>query len=481
MLNIIKNFFKKYWVIVTVILLFVIIRMVTLQHHAVIEWDAAVYIGMGKYLFSHGTVGAWEVLRPLGLPFILGLAWKIGLNPYTFGTIFSILVSAGMLALVYFFAEEVRKGSGTIAALLLASSTIFFRYSSVPITDITSAFFALLSLFLVYKATTNKQYFLSGLFAAIAFMFRFPQGLLLIVGAVSIIAKIFQQSGKKKWNDRIAATIEQLFIFGGGFMAIVIPFLVVNYYIYGNAFVPFIEATINIGQYPSLYNKGVLFYFIELLKQDPFFILALVPMALCWKKKYRHAGVIALTAAVVVVGGYFFYQQHKELRFVLAFLPYIAILSGVGVVYILEYFKLPQLLFFGIFFIAAFMVYAPALLHSNASADDPILYAFNTYLVTAPKARILSSTPYTFAYTDVLLIHNLYIDWNDAYAKYNLFRQDNDYIALDSCSLELGCADYHDCKADKQALLTELAAKDREVFSQTTPSQCVLSIYKINH
>jgi 4-amino-4-deoxy-L-arabinose transferase-like glycosyltransferase len=485
-LNKAKSFFNAHWPIVAVIALFVIIRIITLQHHAVAEWDAAVYVGMGKYMFSHGTIGTWEALRPLALPFVLGLAWKAGLDPYAFGIGSALLASVGTLVVAYLFAEEVRKDSGTIAAVVLGASSVFFSYSSIPVTDIVSAFFALLSLFLVYKAVANKQYFFSGLFAAIAFMFRFPHGLLLVVGILVIFFKLFYSPSSPRlrrgsWNDRIATTIERLFAFGGGFAVLAVPFLVLNYYMYGNAFAPFLEATAGIQSYPSLYAKGLLFYPWQLLKQDPLFILFLLPIALLWKKNYRNASVTTLTIAVLIVGGYFFYQQHREVRFMLAFLPYIAILSAVGIAYLLEWFNMPQLLFFGLFGIVGFMVLAQNIAALGQNPNDPTWYAFNTYLHDAPKAHVLSSTPYLFAYTDVLLTHNLYADWNDAYKNYNLFRNDNDYIALDSCSLELGCADDNHCMDDKQALLTELNTQDTKVFSETTPSQCVLSIYRINH
>ncbi len=472
-------FLKQHGIVITIIAAFVIARIVTLSTHAIVDWDAAVYVGMGKYLFSHGTIGTWEILRPVGLPIVLGLFWNIGISPYMAGVVLSMLISVGTLVLVYMFAQEVRRGAGNIAVMVLVSSAIFFRYSAVPVTDISSTFFALLGIFLVHKAVTNKQYIVAGLVMAMAFLFRFPQGLVIVVGVLLLVLKMISEKGK--WNVRIVHFIERGFSLAGGFLLLAVPFLIINQYAYGNAFLPFIEATAVIKLYPTLYNKGIFFYAGQLLRQDPLFLLALAPMALLAKKKYRHPAVMVMTVVLVVFAGYFTYQAHKELRYALAFLPYLSILTGAGIAYALEYWKLPQLLFFGLFIIVGFMVYAPLLTQPLKNPSAPAWYDFNTYLARAPRARVLSSTPYLLAYSDVLITRNLYDDWNDAYLAYHTYKNNADYVTLDSCNLELGCADNAHCKDDKQSLLSELSTQATQVFSETTPDRCVLEIYKISH
>ena len=478
-----KKFLETHWIAIASIAVFAALRIITIPYHGVAYWDAAIYTGMGKYLFSHGVIGTWEILRPVALPIILGTAWKIGFNPYTVGVIFSLIVSCATLVLAYVFADEVRPGAGNIAVLLLAACGTFFTYSAVPVTDITSTFFALLALWLAYRASKYWHYLIAGLMVAVAFMFRFPQGLLLPVTMLVVFIKMFSEKGK--WNDRIIHMLERVFIIAGGFCIIAVPFLVINYYFYGNAFLPFVQGVAGINNYPSLYNKGLWFYFIQLLKGDFFFIFSLVPIAMLWKKEYRSKAAIALLTALVIVGGYFIvYQTHKELRYALAFLPYVAILAGVGIMYVLEWTKMPRMLFFGLFLIGVFMVSIGMFVYGTGDPEAPAFYKFDTYLSNAPKATILTTSPYTLAYTDVRITHNLYADWNAAYSDYNTFRNTNDYIMLNSCSLELGCADDGGrCTDDKQKLLDELNAHDTKVFSATTPApkSCVLEIYKIKH
>ncbi len=482
----IKQFLKEYWILITIVTLFVILQIVALQPHATPYWDAAVYVGSGKYLFSHGAVGTWEALRPVALPVVLGAFWKIGINPYTAGIVFSLIISAAFLVLVYVFAEDIKKDSGAIAAVLLASGATYFTFGAVPVTDITSTFFAVLALWLTYKAVRGSQYFVAGIVVAFAFMFRFPQGLLLVVTMLgAVVALFFEKRKKGKWNDAVVSMIERVFLIGGGFCVIVVPFLVVNYIAYGNPFLPFIQATAGITGYASLYQKGVWFYLVQFLREDFLYIAALIPFGLLfWKKMYRSKAVIMLTVAIMFVGGYFIvYQTHKELRYGLAFLPYVVILAGVGIMYVLEWTKMPRLLFFGLFGIAVFMFSVGFFVYAAQNPNNETFYEFNAYLKNIPDAHVLSSTPYMFAYSDTLLTHNLYGDWNDAYSDYNAFRSANDYIELDSCNLNQRCADDGGyCQHDKQALLDELNKQDTKFFDETTPqSQCELMIYKINH
>ena len=143
-----------------------------------IWWDSAVYIGMGKYLFSLGNVGLWEPARPLVLPFFLGLFWKLGFNAVIFGRILEVGFSAGCLCLTYLIGKNVfNEKIGLLSAFLLAFSPSFLFYSSTILTGIPSTFFALLSVYFLIK----KNYFFSGLFVGLSFMTRFLQLFVLLV------------------------------------------------------------------------------------------------------------------------------------------------------------------------------------------------------------------------------------------------------------------------------------------------------------
>src|SRR3989338_3581076 len=100
---------KKYLSLFSLLLLFFLglyVFFLLTRHHD-IHWDEAVYISMGKYLYSLGTEGLFESIRPLGLPLILGFLWSIG-----FGTVFVyetliFLFALGVLFLVFLLGTNI--------------------------------------------------------------------------------------------------------------------------------------------------------------------------------------------------------------------------------------------------------------------------------------------------------------------------------------------------------------------------------------
>src|SRR3989338_1546051 len=84
-----------------------LVRVIYLFLNYPLWWDSHVYIGMGKYIFSGGQLGIWEVFRPILYPLLLGLFWKFGFNPIIFGKIMDLLLSLICIYLVYKIAKEV--------------------------------------------------------------------------------------------------------------------------------------------------------------------------------------------------------------------------------------------------------------------------------------------------------------------------------------------------------------------------------------
>ena len=60
-------YWKDYWIYVIVFLVVFKLYIILTTFH-LIGWDEAVYLGMGKYIYSGGAIGLFEEIRPLGLP-----------------------------------------------------------------------------------------------------------------------------------------------------------------------------------------------------------------------------------------------------------------------------------------------------------------------------------------------------------------------------------------------------------------------------
>jgi len=113
--------------IVIIIAFFVAAKVFFLARYHLPIWDEAVYLGMGKYIYSLGSSGLWEMLRPVGLPVAIGWAWKLGLPYALISEIIGILFSVGSIALTYLIARKLfSKKVGVLAAALLAASPVFF-------------------------------------------------------------------------------------------------------------------------------------------------------------------------------------------------------------------------------------------------------------------------------------------------------------------------------------------------------------------
>jgi len=90
-----------------ILLFFLLVKILHLLEQKGVSWDSAVYIEMGKYIFSFGKIGLWEPARALVWPIFLGFLWKIGLNPIIFGRITGLIFSLGCIYLVYLIGRKV--------------------------------------------------------------------------------------------------------------------------------------------------------------------------------------------------------------------------------------------------------------------------------------------------------------------------------------------------------------------------------------
>ena len=164
--------------IVAILAIFLLVRIIyALRVHTVI-WDEAVYIGIGKYIYSLGGAGLWETIRPLGLPVILGFLWKLGANLIVAGEAVALVFSMLSILLVYLIGRNLfGKAAGIVAAAFFALTPVFFLYSSYILTEIPSTFFVLLA---VYLYVCRNSAIGAGISSALAMLFRFPQGIALL-------------------------------------------------------------------------------------------------------------------------------------------------------------------------------------------------------------------------------------------------------------------------------------------------------------
>lgn len=184
---------KYLYALIGICLLFFLAKMPFLAHYPM--WDETVYLGMGKYIYSAGSSGLWEMIRPLGLPLLTGLWWSLGLDQMIASRIVAVIFSIGIIWMTYLICRKIfNEKTGLISAFIMAITPIFFFYSDYVMTDHVSTLAILVSIYFIM----NNRYILGGSFAGLAFWFKFTH--ILFVGALVLymVYKLFLKSMNNK-------------------------------------------------------------------------------------------------------------------------------------------------------------------------------------------------------------------------------------------------------------------------------------------
>jgi len=317
-MSLLNNKTKLVYAIIAVF--FLVKVLIALQAHPA-GWDESVYTGMGKHIYSSGSSGLWEDIRPVGLPVLLGAIWKVELPFGFFAEVLMNLFAAGSLLLVYRIAKTLfNDTTGFLSVLLVVGSGIFFKQASLFLTEIPSTFFALAMIYYLLQ----RKLALASAFAAIAAMFKFPHVLLITILILFLITEFRKTPDLKK-------TLRSVFAMWP-YAAIMLIFLFRNYLSYNNglpgAVEPFLLAATH--QSNPLENilglSGFLFYFIVLLKENIFFAAAPLGLWLAVKEQKK----VYLLGYLLVYFGYLTAIANKQERFVLMLLPIAAIFAAYG-------------------------------------------------------------------------------------------------------------------------------------------------------
>ncbi|MES2436684.1 MAG: glycosyltransferase family 39 protein [Patescibacteria group bacterium] len=445
----------------------------TLQN-TILFWDTAMYIGIGKFMYTKGAIGIFESFRPVLFPIILGGAWKIGLDPVVVGKIIAIVASLGLIYLCYLIGERARKNAGLYAAILIGFSPVILAFSNAPLTDIPSACLTVLAAYLFLKGKD----FSAGLVVALAFLMRFPQ---VLIGVVFGLALLIQLVSKRmSFRDFTVACMR----LGVGFLVLTIPYFIANIHLYGNALHPIITANTVVANSMHYTTQHYLYYAKGLFMQNPFIIFGFAAL-LIFFKKFKHEQekardlVIVSLLAVAVLGGYFSHAIHQELRYGISFLPYITILAGYGIAlltarinYKKAYIAIAFILMIGL---SSISYYA----YTNLAQKyvlTPAQVTYFSYFKDKGRLTLLTSSPQFVALSDAI-VPEVMDTWEHAIQTYMLRRGGYDYIAFNEC--ETICKNEgEECQVTKQAVLELIDKQEENVFNGDSP-YCKLRIYKV--
>ncbi|MBI2135106.1 glycosyltransferase family 39 protein [Candidatus Woesearchaeota archaeon] len=434
--------------------LFFISNLILLLLANNVWWDASVYAGMGKYIFSSGNAGLWESSRPLAWPIILGFIWKLNLDAVLFGKLISLFFSAGILLFTYIIGKEIfGRKTALLSVLLLALTPTFFFFSKIMLSETISTFFILVAVYLLIK----KKYLFSGLFFGIAFMTRFLQ--LVPFLAAIIIFLIYNKAGKKPIKDILKIII--------GFIIPVAPYLGLNYTLYNNPLFPFIQQIFLTQNTGWMWIEPWWFYFLQLFKENFLYIFAFLGIYFLFKDKmdYEKSLIFSLFLMQLLL---FILIPHKEMRFLIAVMPFMYMAASYGITGFFEFNRKFMALLY--LLIILFAVNSSAIIYSNEKEEigkNSNLIAFQEYLEKENLGNIWISNPAYAAYSDKKIDTLIYYPAFDRqradFLNSNLLNADT--ILLDTCDIPCHPMD-SECQREKENFINNAKNQFKAHYSR---------------
>ncbi|MBI2134256.1 glycosyltransferase family 39 protein [Candidatus Woesearchaeota archaeon] len=411
---------------------------------------------MGKYLFSSGNIGLWEEIRPYGLPVVLGFLWKIGLSSILWYRLLAVLFAAGAVYLVFRIGDElVGETFGLFSAVLLAFSPLFFSSAPDIMTDLPSVFFSLAAVYFFLKGNMH----VSGLFAFLAFFFRFPHFMV----AVSIVIACFFTKDALGRASRFLLPF--VFLMG--------VFFAVNFWAYGDMAKPLFSAASHQGNEVYAVDgvwDNFAYYFLKVPLQNIFLIFFLPGMV--FSLRDRRFFVLSIAAFFYIL--YFTVIINKQERFLLSFLPFLVILSAFWAWHSYKLIKMKLKLSFVVFAVCLGFVLAVGFLgaywkiegHYKWLLDEEPevqgVYAF----FSSVNGTVLTSDPVFSAYSDTAKFLHYYSNPYDSFGEYEASKGRADYVVYTPDFYP--CGEFGpDCELKKHMLFERINAENVLVLDRT--------------
>jgi len=360
-------------------------------------WDEAVYVGMGKYLWSLGQSGIYESFRPIVLPLILGFFWKLGLDPVMIGRAFMIVMSSWSLYLVYLIAKKhMNHWFSLMSVIAVALTPVYFLFATKLMTSMLALFFLLAAL---YKLENDKPA-RAGILLGLAFLTRFPAGLFLIPS--------FFMAKEDKW------TVLKWFVLT------TIPYFVLNLFMGNGLIRPLLEAGAH--QANSVFAGPWSFYLCIVFAVPLLFFFIPGVLTTAWKKHY---GLLSLALLPLL---YFSSIAIKQERFLILFLPFLVLVAMHSLYTLFRKLRriniLTKILF--VFLLFSFFVSV-----THIEIPDQMYYPSYSQFFTDEEVKIITTTPLPAAFSDASFIP-AYFDVNQAYYTFRLHKDEVDYVLYSS-------------------------------------------------
>lgn len=305
--------------------LFTVIQLVILSANwnKPMTWDSSIYIAMGKHLFSMGEIGLWESFRPPLIPLITGIIWKIGLPLVPTLRILHTALTVGGLVLIYRQLKLIfNYRTALYTTAIIMSTAVFLDNVTTLLTGIISALLVTTAINYYVK----EGNYISGTLSGFAFLTRFPSILVSPAIGISEAAKNYREPRK---------AIMKLVKYAVPVALILAIYFGLNQYFLGNAFQP-ITGGLSVPPSDATSIPGT--YYLSQLATNPFILLSIPGTYLIMKNRERK--YIPYVSALLVFFLFFELYPHKEVRYALLFLPFLAVTASYALINIQDRFEI---------------------------------------------------------------------------------------------------------------------------------------------
>jgi 4-amino-4-deoxy-L-arabinose transferase-like glycosyltransferase len=367
--KIISSFKKHYRFIILLIFISIFLIHFGLKINLLL-WDENAYLSNA----SHHIRGSsyTELFRFPLLEWIISLFWLIFGEILLVARLVVIAFSVGSVILTYVIGNKIfgnhKDGfPGLIISMIFCSSFVLLYWGFRIYTEPLGLFFTLLSF---YFLTLDKP-MQAGFFIGIAFLAKFN------VGGIFLFSAVLYYLYNKRIKNMFLAVIF--------FILPLIPWLIYNQYIYGNALWNIIEQYKIVNQFsmPQPVILGIRNLFVAipfLLIFIPFGIYSMINKNINDKNDVRKL----ILFYVLIISAYFlFFVNMKDIRYLLLYLPFLIFILWEGIELVIKNIKHNIVLYFVILSIIMSFIFATIFLRtnlecaSNSSIVDTIDYLSN--------------------------------------------------------------------------------------------------------
>ncbi len=452
---------QQHWLLCTVVIVAALVRLLFLFDYHELWWDSGVYMGMAKYIWSGGSAGLWEHIRPVLWPAVLGAAWWLKLNMVWFARILEFLLSLVSIGLVYVLGRRLfSQRTAVLASIVWAFSAIAFYLSFHEYTELPAVTLVLAAL----VAFVYDRPFIAGLFVSLAFLMKFPAGIFIAVLALTLVAR-------KQWK--------MLVPLGFGFAIPTAAYLVFNHAMYGTALGPLFDAResiLNVLGCNVLRFKPWWQYLVWIVVDNWLNVAALVGLgAVMWR--WKRAYVLPVLA-VMIPAAYVLQLHCRDYRYLMLFLPFIVLFTGHGIALIISWLERRKELKDNVWPVVVLIVIGVSVFHGmvfyhgNESRTRDLAAEQYAHWIEGKTVtgEVWSSNPIISGYTDapVQKIYYPLYEYGTA-IDFNTYLAENEQrisaVFLDNCGGGIICApDDAGCVEELQRMRSLLNEHFKQVF-----------------